>query len=183
MMKPRNEYIGSSDISTIVGLNPFQTKLQLYEAKINNVQKEDTESMLWGRLLEPIIIKEYCTRKELGGYREQIFAVHRDYDFIAGTADALTRPSLIECKTTGEFSHKKWKEQLPEYIQIQCQFLMGLHDKTRADIPVLVAGQKLRDYTLEFDGDIYNYLIKQARIFWNEHIIPKIPPVSESNNT
>jgi len=176
VQRKRSEYLGSADMATIMGINPWQTRSELYLSKVEGVDKEENEAMKWGRLLEPVIIDELCRLKEIPNYSMQVHVRHEKYDFIAGTADAITPAKLIEIKTTNEFSHRKWQDEIPLNVQIQCQFLMGLTSLPEALIGVLVAGQKLRDYKLEFDQCLYNRIVIEAVKFWENHIIPRIQP-------
>ncbi len=177
MQRDRKTYLGSSEMSAVLGLNPWMTRSDLYYSKIEGTQKEESEAMKWGTLLEPVIIKEFLNVINYDDWHAvQQHAQHDKHDFIAGTADALLRDELIEVKTTGDFVHRKWKEAIPLHYQIQCQFLMGLHFVYKTHFVVLIAGQTLRHYTLDFDQAMYEKIITEAVSFWNDHILTQTPP-------
>lgn len=182
----RNEYIGSSDVATVMGVNPWATRSDLYNAKINNIQKEESESMRWGTILEPVILQEFLIRNPIFDEEYMVltqhYQQHSKYNFIGGTADAIfgskngTGNVLAEIKTTNEFSHRKWQEELPINYRYQCQFLMGLNGCISTVVIVLVAGQKLRNYNIRFDKILYEDIISESAKFWNEHILTLTPP-------
>ncbi|MBY7577026.1 YqaJ viral recombinase family protein, partial [Candidatus Phytoplasma sp. Tabriz.2] len=48
----RKKYINASEVSAIMGLNPFETKEQLLKRKVFGTPIEDNEAMKRGRILE-----------------------------------------------------------------------------------------------------------------------------------
>lgn len=60
-VKYRKEYLGGSDMATIFGLNPYQSKLELFHEKVGVVSKtgEETEATYAGHVLEQHIIDNY----------------------------------------------------------------------------------------------------------------------------
>ena len=54
-------FIGSSDISVILGLNPFKTMLQLWAEKTGVVKPKDlsdNEAVEWGTRLERVVKRQ-----------------------------------------------------------------------------------------------------------------------------
>src|SRR5690606_28440496 len=59
----RRKGIGGSEIAAIAGLSPFETPLSVYLRKIGELpDKEETEAMYWGSVLENVIAEEYKRR-------------------------------------------------------------------------------------------------------------------------
>ena len=57
----RKEYIGGSDMATVMGLNPYQSKLELFHQKVGVVtsMKPESESTYSGHVLESIVKDHY----------------------------------------------------------------------------------------------------------------------------
>ena len=68
-LEVRKQGIGSSDAAAAVGLNPYQSQLELWMIKTGrdaNLPKPDpndeTSPMYWGTILEPIVANHYVKR-------------------------------------------------------------------------------------------------------------------------
>src|SRR5450830_1730219 len=115
-LEVRKNGIGSSDAAAAVGLNPYQSQLELWLIKTGRDSglptidpNDETSPMYWGTLLEPIVASHYT--KRTGNRVRKINAVlqHPDTDKswmlanidreIVGVLDV----QLLECKTAGEF--------------------------------------------------------------------------------
>ena len=71
-LQVRKKGLGSSDAAAAVGLNPYQSQLELWLVKTGrdgNLPKDDpndeTSPMYWGTLLEPIVAAHYTKRTGL----------------------------------------------------------------------------------------------------------------------
>lgn len=65
----RKRGIGSSDAATAVGLNPYQSPLELWMIKTGREQalpkqevNDESSPMYWGSLLEPIVAAHYTKK-------------------------------------------------------------------------------------------------------------------------
>lgn len=120
--------------------------------------------------------------------------VHPVYDFIRGTSDYLTDdPDLgLECKTAHERQLREtasdgaplWGDDgtdiVPVQYLIQCQGYMGLYQRRRWDLAVHFMGaDEFRLYHLDFDPAFYAQMVETGVDFWNNHVIPRIPPPQE----
>lgn len=145
--------IGGSDISAVVGMNPYKTNLDLYKEKTSNTYKEDNntsnEFIDYGVYFEPIIRKmwEYEHKNNyVIFYQDNTLLMNNDNPFMLYSPDGLlydkvnNKYGIWECKTS--YSPKKWKKDtIPE--NYYCQILHGLN----------VTG--------------YDFVILRARIIYN----------------
>lgn len=175
IQRDRKTYIGSADIAAVVGICDYRTPLDVYNAKVLGDTIEENERMRWGTLLEPVIVKEFLRQLDIHLYQSQISAQHPNYEFLAGTADALTDEFVIEVKTTHAYN-KAFDDLIPNNYFVQCQWLMGLHNRQICYVPVLKGGQTLMKYTVDFNPNLYKVLVDSAVKFWHEHVIPQISP-------
>lgn len=176
----RKQGVGSSDAAAAVGLNPYQSQLELWMIKTGrdgNLPKidpnDESSPMYWGTILEPIVAAHYS--KRTGNKVRRINAVlqHPDADkswmlanldySVVGCDDV----QILECKTAGEFGSRLWRDGVPEYIQCQVQHQMAVTGKAVVDVCVLVCGQEIRIYRIERDDALIDRLIALERKFWH----------------
>ena len=182
-LRERKNYIGGTDLASVVGLNPYKTALDVYLDKTSDdIREETSPAMRWGTLLEDVVAKEYA---EVTGYNLEIepnVLYHPEYKFLGANIDrwADNKKHVLECKTAGFTKTKEWGEegtdQIPESYLIQCAFYASICDVPKVDIAVLIGGQDFRIYTYARNKELENKLIKIACNFWHNHIEKRIPP-------
>ncbi len=190
-LKNRNKYIGGSDASAILGLNPWKTNVQLWEEKTGLVIPEDISSkpyVQYGILAEPII-RELFKLNHLQykvEYVENNSWINSKYPFAAVSHDgwiteiATGRKGIWECKTTeivSSMSKEKWSNKIPDnyYCQILHSFLVR-EDCEFAHLTALLTWkfqdkeiyQQLKNYHIERKDvlDDIEYLAQEEKKFW-----------------
>lgn len=191
----RKQGIGSSDAATAVGLNPYQSALELWMIKTGRDQdlpKLDADSMssplYWGNVLEPVVAEHYA--RKTGNKVRRINAVlqHPDPDktwmlanldyTVAGNDDV----QILECKTAGEFGARLWRDGVPDYYQCQVQHQLAVTGKQAADVCVLLCGQDLQVFRIERDEDVIAQLIELERAFWH-YVETDTPPPADGSDS
>ena len=90
-LEQRKNSIGASEVSSILGLNPWKSALQLWLEKTGAVEPEDlseNEAVFWGQRLELIIGERFAqNHPELQVVVRQIPFNHVEYDFMTCTLD------------------------------------------------------------------------------------------------
>lgn len=136
-LQVRQGGIGSSDAAAAVGLNPYQSQLELWMEKTGRAPvappgdggADDQSPMYWGSLLEPIVAAHYTRRT--GNRVRRINAVlqHPEHPWMLANIDreVLGAPDvqLLECKTAGIQGAWLWRDGVPEYVQLQVQHQSG----------------------------------------------------------
>jgi putative phage-type endonuclease len=191
----RKRGIGSSDAGAAVGLNPYQSQLELWMIKTGrdtNLPKVDpndeSSPMYWGTLLEPIVAAHYTRRT--GNRVRKINAVlqHPDTDksWMLANIDrevmGATDVHILECKTAGEFGAKLWKEGPPTYVTLQVQHQLAVTGKAAADVCVLICGQEIRIFRIQRDEELISRLIALEQQFWN-YVIADTPPPADGSES
>lgn len=139
-LEERKKGIGASEASSVVGLNPYKTNIQLWEEKTGRVTPEDIGDKPY---VKYGVDAEYHLRELFKldypeyevGYEE--FKIHRhpEYPFLFATLDGeLTdtvtgERGILEIKTTNilqSMQKEKWNDRIPEnyYIQVLHQLLV-----------------------------------------------------------
>ena len=191
----RKNGIGSSDAAAAVGLNPYQSQLELWmiktgrDGELPKIDPNDESSpMYWGTLLEPIVAAHYT--RHTGNRVRKINAVlqHPDSDKawmlanidreVSGADDV----QILECKTAGEFGSKLWRDGVPEYVQLQVQHQLAVTGKRTADVCVLVCGQEIRVHRIERDDALIARLIQLERQFWH-YVETDTPPPADGSDS
>lgn len=184
-LEKRRYGLGGSDISAICGLNPWKKPIDVYLEKttFSNEEVQENEAMWFGTYMEPVIIKRFLkVFPQQISYPDTFF--HKDYPFLLGNVDGILEDgSVLEIKNVGYYSSKKWGETgsdiYPTYYYLQAMHYNILTDAPKAVLAALICGSELRTYEIARNKEIEDKLIQKCVSFWNDHVIPKIPPPIE----
>jgi putative phage-type endonuclease len=189
----RKQGIGSSDAAAAVGLNPYQSQLELWmvktgrDSELPKVDPKDQSSpMYWGTLLESIVAAHYTMRS--GNKVRRINAVlqHPSEPWMLANLDrevlGASDVQILECKTAGINGARLWKEGVPEYVQLQVHHQLAVTGKQAADVAVLICGQDLQIHRIERDEGMISRLIELERQFWHYVETDTPPPVDGSDS-
>jgi len=186
--------IGSSDAAAAVGLNPYQSQLELWlvktgqDADLPKIDPtDDSTPVYWGSLLEPIVAAAYT--KRTGNKVRRINSVLQNpdpdkswmlanLDYTVVGADV----QILECKTAGLNGARLWQEGVPEYIQLQVQHQLAVTNKLAADVCVLVCGQEIRVHRIDRDEVLIGRLIELERKFWH-YVETDTPPPADGSDS
>lgn len=172
-LEVRSHYIGGSDASAVIGLNPYKTNLELWQEKTGLVQPEDIGDkpfVKYGYAAEPMLRALFAVdfpEYEVS-YEENNIWFNEDYPFAHASLDGwLTdqdgRKGVLEIKTTNilqSMQKEKWDHRIPDnyYIQV-LHYLMV----TGFDFAVLKAQMKF-----DFSGEILlhtkHYKIERSEV-------------------
>jgi len=194
-LKVRRTGIGASDAAAAVGLNPYQSQLELWmiktgrEDQLPSIDPNDDDSpMYWGNILEPIVATHYTKRTGNKVRRVNAVLQHPDKDkawmlanldySVVGASDV----QVLECKTAGEFGARLWRDGVPEYVQCQVQHQLAVTGKTAADVCVLLCGQEIQVHRIERDEALIARLIDLERKFWN-YVETDTPPPADGSES
>ena len=181
-LEQRRLGIGGSDVAAILGLSKWKTPLDVYLDKTGQSPAQpDSEPMLWGRLLEPLILNEFERRHGIVVERvEGIIKQHPQYPWMLASLDgwAPDVPAVVECKTAR--SSDGWgdagTDEIPAYYQTQVAHYLAVTGAEIAFIPVLIGASDFRVYQVERDEQFVEDLIEAEASFWNEHVVAGVPP-------
>ena len=193
-LQVRKGGIGSSDAAAAVGLNPYQSQLELWMEKTGRAPvappgdggADDLSPMYWGSLLEPIVAAHYTRRT--GNRVRRINAVlqHPEHPWMLANIDreVMGAPDvqLLECKTAGIQGAWLWRDGVPEYVQLQVQHQLAVTGKQAADVAVLLGGQELQIFRIERDEELIAQLITLEREFWGYVERGQAPPADGSDS-
>ncbi|SCV02108.1 putative phage-type endonuclease domain protein [Cupriavidus necator] len=189
----RKTGIGGSDAAAAVGLNPYQSQLELWLEKTGRdagLAKPDpmdtTEPVYWGALLEPIVAAAYT--QQTGRRVRKVNAVlrHSTVPFMIANLDreivGVPDVHILECKTAGEFGARLWRDGVPEYVQLQVQHQLAVTGKQAADVAVLLCGQQLAVHRISRDEALIGQLIMLEAKFWS-YVATDTPPPADGSES
>lgn len=192
-LRVRKNGIGSSDAAAAVGLNPYQSMLELWliktgrDAELPQIDpSDDSHPTYWGTLLEPFVA-EYYTR-HTGRRVRRVNAVlqHPEHAWMLANIDreivGAPDVQILECKTSGGFGVRLWKDGVPEYVLVQVQHQLAVTGRQAADVCVVLGGQEARIHRIERDDELIAHLIELERRFWH-YVETDTPPPADGSDS
>lgn len=183
IMHDRTKFIGSSDIAGILGVSKYKTPLDIYNSKVNPQPNIETQVMRRGKILEPVVLAFVEQDKNMLAAKTNFHVYSSEYDFLASEIDCITKcDTQLEIKTSSVFMGKSWGEtfdDIPIDYLCQCYWAMGMNNKDSCLMCVLI-DLEVKYYVIPQNIDMFNNFKKIAIEFWNNHIIPRVPPPAKT---
>ena len=188
-LQGRKQGIGSSEVGTILGLNPFETPYQLWRRKRGmDAPVEENEAMLMGHLLEDAV----ATRWAMATGNEIIkrsavdwIIVNNERDYLRVSPDRTywlqgmpkndKNKGILECKTT---MMKIDEDDIPQHWFCQLQYQLGVAELNEGALAWLVQGRQFCYKPLRFDAEFYAFIVEEVERFWRDNIIGGAEPLS-----
>lgn len=173
----RKTHIMATDSAKILGLDPWADVVNCYDAKIEDIRTPVTRAMQRG------IDKEDDARIFLSIYHnvhlKPIVIESIEKPFLAGSLDAVTDDykQAFEIKCPGESTMRKaMKGIYSESYKIQCQKQMYLLDIDEMILFFYYNRLINHQIVIKRDNALIKKIIKADTDFYNDHLIPQIPP-------
>lgn len=184
----RKKYIGASEVSAVLGVNPWKSPLSLYLEKIGVVDgKVENEHIEFGKQMEGPI-REWFPKKfeKAEGIKIDVRPFpytlrHPAHEFLSATPDGcMDHPQYgiggIEIKTTSEQLWRDWEaDNLPDYHYIQVQAQLLVTGWNYAYIVALV-GKKLVWKLIQRNEEIMRIIVDRCSDFWRNNVLKLVPP-------
>lgn len=186
-LKYRESGIGSSEVATIVGLNPYETPLQLWRRKVGlDAPKQENFAMKAGHYLEDAVVqfwKDETGREVIKRSAGDWLIVDRDRPFLRVSPDrtywlpdtvhSTVNKGILECKTTQKSIDP---DDLPKHWVCQVQYQLGVAGYAQGSLAWLCSGREFGYKDLAFVPDFYQWLEESAERFWRDNILAKVEP-------
>lgn len=183
----RRGWIGASDVSAIVGENPYKDAFTLWCEKTGKVPAPEVgEAAEWGNILEPVILS--CASKALGQPVVKSTGTFRHpfLDCVKANPDGFVvkceRGSpLVEGKSTSiaEGWGEEGTDEVPSHVRIQVTMQMRCTDSVFAHVARLyhrMGHPDFRLYSVAFSKPLADALDEKVGEFWDYHVQRDIPP-------
>jgi len=180
-LERRRACIGGSDAPGLAGASEWSSAMSVYLDKLGLSEYQDSEPAEWGRRLESAVIEKVEDVTGRFVNERQAVYVHPEHEWMLATIDGKTkdedgRTILFEGKTTGAWRAKTWHDDLPLTVWVQCQHNMAVTELPAAIVAVLIGGQKFELHHVDRDDAYIAQLIELERDFYENHLVPQIPP-------
>lgn len=186
-LKYRESGIGSSEVATIVGLNPWETPLQLWRrkkgldpAKVENFAMkaghylEDAVAQFWRDETGLEIIKSSAIDWLIVNTEKPYMRVSPDRTYwLAGLPKNAHNKGILECKTT-QMSIDG--DSIPKHWFCQVQYQLGVAELQEGSLAWLCSGREFGYKNLSFVPDFFGWLTEQVDRFWIDNIQGNIEP-------
>jgi putative phage-type endonuclease len=182
----RRTGIGGSDVAAILGLSKWKSPLDVYLDKRGEApEQEDTESLLWGRLLEPVIRQQYAERTGTIVRVPETMLRSPLHGCMVANVDGITDAGrVLEIKTarTAEGWGEEGSADIPDAYALQVQHYMAVTGLIVTDVAVLIGGSDFRLYEVPADAELQDMLVEREEAFWLRVIHGDAPPpISEDD--
>lgn len=178
-LQERKKRLGATDISAILGLNPYRTAYEVWLEKRDLLEPwEGNAATRLGSLLEPKLLDEAELR---WGKLERNVVVRHPQAPIAATLDGWLVDSgePVEAKTAGMLSEfadlAGWGEEntdeIPEWYLVQVHSQLACTSAEQAKVIALIAGRGICQFSVEADKTIENVIVDTACEWWESHIV------------
>lgn len=188
-LKHREAGIGSSEVATIVGLNPWETPYQLWRRKVGlDPAKDETFAMKAGHYLEDAvalfwhdstgqdIIKASAGDWLIVNDQRPYMRVSPDRTYwLAGMPHNNTNKGILECKTT-QMSIDP--DDIPKHWFCQVQYQLGVAELEQGSLAWLCSGREFGYKNLSFVPDFFGWLTEEVERFWIDNIQGKQEPTA-----
>ncbi|MGN0237580.1 MAG: YqaJ viral recombinase family protein [Lepagella sp.] len=185
----RTSGIGSSEVASILGLNPWETPYQLWRRKKGiDDAKEENFAMKAGHFLEDAVAQMWqdATGREVIK-RSSIDWIIRDNDrpylqvspdrtFWLGDSRSPNDKGILEIKTTRT---KVDSEDLPKYWFCQLQYQLGVAGYEQGSLAWLSGNQGF-DFgymNLKFVPEFYEWIVEEVSRFWVDCVLGDKEPL------
>lgn len=192
-LKDRNKGLGGSEALAYCGKDARCTPLQLYLRKIGEAGERPSNDMRqeFGHRLEGVVRDWLAEKIGRSIWIPPDTVVSKNYSFMFGNLDGYLYPSeftpieilengkyffdltlgeIVEIKTADKYLADEYGDAGSDLIPIrhvlQVTHYMIVTRATRAHIGVLIGGNDARHYIVEYDPELGEMLIENARAFW-----------------
>jgi len=179
----RRTGVGGSDVAPIFGLSTWSTPLDVYNEKLQLVpDKEETDAMHFGNVLEDVVACEFTRRTGIRVQRRNSMFRHEKHPELIANIDryCVGEKAVLECKTRNAFAKDEWGESGTDHVPFpylcQVQHYQTVTGLKNAFLAVLIGGDDFRWYRLPYSERLAKALADKSREFWNDHVLKQIPP-------
>lgn len=180
-LQERMTGIGGSDAGTILGVNKWKSKTQLFFEKTNPemIQEISNDAIHFGNVLEDVVAEEFAARTGKKVRRDNRMLRHPDHHFMMANLDRVVvgEKALLECKTTSQYNAEQWEDDnVPAQYLCQIQHYMAVTGFEKAYIAVLIGGQSFIWKEIERDDELIQIIIDAEKDFWENNVQANVIP-------
>ncbi|MCR5697799.1 MAG: YqaJ viral recombinase family protein [Marinilabiliaceae bacterium] len=188
----RTQGIGASEVSSILGLNPFETPYMLWRRKMGlETPKQETIAMRDGHFLEGAVADYFgsvTNSQILKNSAEDFIIMNNERKYLRVSPDRLywsvdskhseADKCVLECKSTNKNIDEA---NLPKHWFVQLQMNLGVGEYKRGALAWFCKlNGTFNHVNVDFAPDFYGWLVEEVEKFWVDNILGKKEPDSMS---
>lgn len=182
-LKSREGGIGSSEVATVLGVNPYDTPYQLWLRKTGRVKVEERENFLMkaGHYLEDAI-SHFCADEAgldiVKSSAAEFVVVDKDKPFLRVSPDRYAFPSgakhtadnkvVIECKSTQKPVDP---DNISRYWFCQVTYQLHVTGIPMAYVAWLTQGRDFGCKPIYYDPDFAAFIAEEVERFWVDCVL------------
>ena len=190
-LQHREQGIGSSEVATILGLNPWETPYQLWRRK-KGLDKgksetfamkaghylEDAVSMFWHDETGRDIIKRSAGDWLMVNTEKPFMRVSPDRTYwLSGMPHNNANKGILECKTT---QMRIDPDDLPKYWFCQVQYQLGVAEYEQGSLAWLSQGREFGYKDISLVPDFFAWICEEVTKLWIDNVQGNIEPEAQS---
>ncbi|MHC9292003.1 YqaJ viral recombinase family protein [Mycobacterium sp. LTG2003] len=183
----RRTGIGSSDCSAVLGMGKYGSPFSVWADKTGRSRPEDeTEAMMWGTLLEPVIRGELARRLGVEIVEcPTLRSLARPWQLYNPDGLILSQNALVEIKNASAWLASDWADgEVPDHAELQVQHGMAVTGADGAYVAGLVGGNRMRYEYVPRDDELIETINAAEQHLWDTYIVPDLaPPIDGSDAT
>lgn len=191
-LNARHGGIGSSEIGTLMGVNPYETPYQLWRRKVGiDSPKEENFAMKAGHYLEDAVSKFWsdATGKEvIASSSEEFVILNSEKSHFRVSPDrfywiddnapkrgkiSYENKGILECKTTQKAIDA---DNVPKYWFCQLQYQLGVSELNEGSIAWLISGRDFGYKNYVLVPEFFEKEKEVAERFWIDNVLGKKEP-------
>lgn len=161
----RRQLVTATDIPILLGLSPYSSEADLADEKRGLRTVQQSMRMRHGLALQPLIAEAYteATGRKVKPWPN--LAVHPVMEWAGASPDfrVVGERRLVEAKWTS--SRTRFADGLPQDVEAQVQWQLGVTGYAEADVAVLTPDELLPPFEVAFDADLFDNLTTIAADF------------------
>jgi putative phage-type endonuclease len=182
----RRKYIGASDVSAILGINPWRTPYDVWCEKTDRLElpSVSNDAMDTGNRLEAPVLD--WAESRLGALDRNIrLHLPAPFGFVSSQCDALVNSTgnPVEAKTAGivgPLDRDKWgkegTDQVPDLYIVQCTVQMLCAGRDLAHLAALLGGRGFVEYAIPLSRALADAILGHCETFWTGNVLSDTPP-------
>lgn len=173
--------IGGSDASVVCGINRYQSPVELWMDKTNQLPYQEAgEAAYWGTQLEALVRAEFTKRTGIEVTHKMQMLQSVEHSFMLANLDGVCEHTEhgicgFEAKTASAYKAAEWDDAIPDEYMLQIQHYMAVTGYQGFYIAVLIGGNTFRWRFVERDEELISMLIELEADFWS-HVQSMTPP-------
>jgi putative phage-type endonuclease len=177
-LRLRKTLLGASEVACVLGLSQYKSRLAIYIDKLSDSTTEVfSERFDAGHRIEPVIADWIRDTKGMKVLPSPGLIRSNEFEWLGATPDRMNElGEPIELKTSDTWVKAEWTDSPPAAYVIQVLVQMICLGARRGYLGVLHGDFTFGFYTIEWDDEAVDQIIRLTRKFWTENVLAKIAP-------